>query len=163
MSGAFCWRSRIGRADPARSADFTLEDVGEREWECFAGFYAHGWTSHAAGDKWADRSGSRPTGDVEIGELAEPVGAAHRAKGGRSVLGRSGKPWARHSLMNLRDAAACSKTRSSGAGGLAASAFLAATSLGSGNQDRTWGFMVVKVNDPTARAKHRIWPRDVTT
>ena len=70
MSGAFCWRSRIGRADPARSADFTLEDVGEREWECFAGFHSHGWTSHAAGDKWADRSGSRPTGDVEVGEFA---------------------------------------------------------------------------------------------
>jgi len=42
------------------------------EWECFPGFYAHGWASHAAGDKWADRSGSRPTGDVEVGELGEP-------------------------------------------------------------------------------------------
>ena len=70
MSGAFCWRSPIGRADPARSADFTPEDEVEMKWECFAGFHSHGWTSHAAGDKWADRSGSRPTGDVEISEFA---------------------------------------------------------------------------------------------
>jgi len=78
------------------------------------------------------RAAIRRAGDVEIGEFTEPVVAVHRRAGGRRVSGKSGNPFARHSAMNLREASACCSTRSSGAGGMAASAFLAATSRGSG-------------------------------
>jgi len=58
--------------------------------------------------------------------------------------------------MNFRDAAACSKTRSSGAGGIAARAALAATSRLSGNRDRVSGFIPDKSGCPKGLSQARI-------